>query len=452
MKKGDKHIIKNKEKNNIIKKIFFRQRKEKDIYSIEHENENKKTTGKNIKKTIIVIALTILIVYALLIVLKLLKNPTDTFIVSNGRLSDEETVNGYIVRDEELVENQKKGKSIIRIKDEGQRVAKGNPIYRYYSDKESDLENKITDLNTKIQEAMEDNDTRFSSDKKLLETQIENELNNVYKKNEIQKIQEYKKNINSYVTKKSKIVGDSSPTGSYIKKLIDERSQYESQLEAEAEYINAQTSGIVSYKVDGLEKVLLPNDLEKLNKNFLEELNLKTGQNIASSDDAAKIVNNYKCYIVFNSDSEQAKKINVNEKIKIKVQNSSELTATIKNIITEDDESKTIAIEIEEQVEELISYRSISFDIIWWSASGFRIPNSAIRTINNVNYVVRNRNGYYNKMAVKILKQSDDYSIVEQCSRSELIELGLTSSEISDLKTITLYDKILLNPTEEQLN
>ena len=448
-KKGEEYITENKKNNNVLRMTFFRNKKERDLYSFE--KENRKVEGKNIKKTMAVLILIAVIIYALFMVLKLIKNPTDTFIVSNGKLSDEETVNGYIVRDEKIVENQRRGKSIIRIKDEGQRVAKGNPIYRYYSDKELDLENKIADLNSKIQEAMEDNDNRFSSDKKLLETQIENELDNIYKKNEIQKIQEYKKNINSYVTKKSKIVGDSSPAGSYIKSLIDERSKYETQLESEAEYINAQTSGVVSYKVDGLENVLVPNDLGKLNKEFLEGLNLKKGQNIASSDDSAKIVNNYKCYIIFNSDSDQAKEVETNEKIKIKVQDSSEITATIKNIITESDGSKTIAVEIEEQVEELISYRSISFDIIWWSATGFRIPNSAIKTVNNVNYVVRNRNGYYNKMAVKILKQSEDYSIVEQCSRSELIELGLTTSEISDQKNITLYDEVLLNPTEEQL-
>ena len=54
-------------------------------------------------------------------------------------------------------------------------------------------------------------------------------------------------------------------------------------------------------------------------------------------------------------------------------------------------------------------------------------------------------------MAVKVLKQGEDYSIVEPYTRAELLELGLSATEISDLKTLTLYDEILLNPTEEQL-
>ena len=437
-------------KTNTIKRMLA-YKKEENPYLIDGVQKNVKKNNGKTKKIVLGTVIAILILYAILMVYKLIKNPTDTFIVSNGSLSEEESVTGYIVRNENLVESSKKGSSIIKIKDEGQRVANGNPVYRFYSDKETELEQKISQLNDKIQEAMENNDNRLSSDKKLLETQIESELDNLYKKNETQKIQEYKKTINSYIAKKAKIVGDSSPAGSYIKNLIEERNQYESQLETESEYVTAQTSGIVSYKVDGLEKIMSPNEFGKLNKEFLENLNLKTGQNIASSDEIAKIVDNYKCYIIFNSDSEQAKKVEVNGKIKIRIQDSSEITATIKNIIDEEDGSRTIAVEIENQVEDLISYRKVSFEIIWWSASGYRIPNSAIKKIGNVDYVIRNRNGYYNKMPVKILKQNEDYSIVEKYTRTELLELGLSSTEISDLKTLTLYDEILLNPTEEQL-
>ena len=94
----------------------------------------------------------------------------------------------------------------------------------------------------------------------------------------------------------------------------------------------------------------------------------------------------------------------------------------------------------------MIEYRKISFDIIWWQASGYRVPNCAIKEINGVNYVLRTRNGYTDKMAVKVLKQDEEYSIVKECPRSELLSAGLTSNEISNLRTITLYDEIVLKP------
>jgi len=383
-------------------------------------------------------------------VYKLIKNPSNTFIVENGTISEEETVSGYIIRDEEVIEEKNK-KTIIKIKEEGQRVAKGDSVFRYYSDKEGELESKIAELDGKIQAVLENEENLLPNDKKLLESQIENELDKVNGQNEISKLAEYKKTISSYITKKAKIIGENSPSGSYLKGLIEERTSYEEKLKQESEYITAPSAGMVSYKIDGLEKVLTTDNLNTFNKQFLQDLDLKVGKAIASSDVTSKIVNNYNNYIVFNSNSQEAKNAKVNDKVNIKVQNDEAIVAKIQNIIEEDDGSRTIAISVEKNIEELLSYRRISLDIIWWSASGYRVPNSAIKEIDNVTYVVRNRNGYLNKMAVKVLKKGEDYSIVDSYSRDELLNLGLSSKEISDLKTLTLYDEILLNPKDEQL-
>ncbi len=413
------------------------------------ENDNT-VKSKKTKKIIIGIIVAIAIIYGIFMVYKLIKNPSNTFIVENGTISEEETVSGYIIRDEEVIEEKNK-KTIIKIKEEGQRVAKGDSVFRYYSEKEGELESKISELDGKIQAVLENEENLLPNDKKLLESQIENELDKVNGQNEISKLSEYKKTISSYITKKAKIIGENSPSGSYLKGLIEERTSYEEKLKQESEYITAPSAGMVSYKIDGLEKVLTTDNLNTFNKQFLQDLDLKVGKAIASSDVTAKIVNNYNNYIVFNSNSQEAKNAKVNDKVNIKVQNDEAIVAKIQNIIEEDDGSRTIAISVEKNIEELLSYRKISFDIIWWSASGYRVPNSAIKEINNVTYVVRNRNGYLNKMAVKVLKQGEDYSIVDTCSRDELLNLGLSSREISDLKTLTLYDEILLNPKDEQL-
>ena len=406
--------------------------------------------SKKTKKIIIGIIVVIAVVYGVFMVYKLIKNPSNTFIVENGTISEEETVSGYIIRDEEVIEEKNK-KTIIKIKEEGQRVAKGDSVFRYYSDKEGELESKIAELDGKIQAVLENEENLLPNDKKLLESQIENELDKVNEQNEISKLSEYKKTISSYITKKAKIIGENSQSGSYLKGLIEERTSYEEKLKQESEYITAPSAGMVSYKIDGLEKVLTTDNLNTFNKQFLQDLDLKVGKAIASSDVTAKIVNNYNNYIVFNSNSQEAKNAKVNDKVNIKVQNDEAIVAKIQNIIEEDDGSRTIAISVEKNIEELLSYRRISLDIIWWSASGYRVPNSAIKEIDNVTYVVRNRNGYLNKMAVKVLKKGEDYSIVDSYSRDELLNLGLSSKEISDLKTLTLYDEILLNPKDEQL-
>lgn len=396
----------------------------------------------------VVLILALVFIYAVYLVAKLVQNPTNTFMVTNGKISQEESDIGYIIREETVVKGQNYKNGMVKIKNEGEKVAKGDSVFRYYSSGEEELKNKIAELDVEIQSLMQNEKGSFPSDVKLLESQIEKELDSIYGVNNAQKIQEYKKNINSYITKKAKI---SSPSNSRLKELLSQREEYENRLTSDSENVNAPESGIVSYRVDGLESVLTTENFTKFNKSFLQDLKLKTGQTVASNEEVGKIINNYQCYIVFNSNTNEAKNSKVGDTIKIRVQNSDTLKASVENIIDEDDESKTITVKIANDVEKLIAYRKISFDIIWWDAEGFRIPNEAIKEENGLSYVVRNRNGYYNKMLVKILKQNDEYCIVRQYKTEELEELGFTSSQIYSMRNIALYDEIVLNPTDEQM-
>lgn len=396
----------------------------------------------------VVLILALVFIYAVYLVAKLVQNPTNTFMVTNGKISQEESDIGYIIREETVVKGQNYKNGMVKIKNEGEKVAKGDSVFRYYSSGEEELKNKIAELDVEIQSLMQNEKSSFPSDVKLLESQIEKELDSIYGVNNAQKIQEYKKNINSYITKKAKI---SSPSNSRLKELLSQREEYENRLTSDSENVNAPESGIVSYRVDGLESVLTTENFTKFNKSFLQDLKLKTGQTVASNEEVGKIINNYQCYIVFNSNTNEAKNSKVGDTIKIRVQNSDTLKASVGNIIDEDDESKTITVKITNDVEKLIAYRKISFDIIWWDAEGFRIPNEAIKEENGLSYVVRNRNGYYNKMLVKILKQNDEYCIVRQYKTEELEELGFTSSQIYSMRNIALYDEIVLNPTDEQM-
>ena len=396
----------------------------------------------------VVLILALVFIYAVYLVAKLVQNPTNTFMVTNGKISQEESDIGYIIREETVVKGQNYKNVMVKIKNEGEKVAKGDSVFRYYSSGEEELKNKIAELDVEIQSLMQNEKSSFPSDVKLLESQIEKELDSIYGVNNAQKIQEYKKNINSYITKKAKI---SSPSNSRLKELLSQREEYENRLTSDSENVNAPESGIVSYRVDGLESVLTTENFTKFNKSFLQDLKLKTGQTVASNEEVGKIINNYQCYIVFNSNTNEAKNSKVGDTIKIRVQNSDTLKASVENIIDEDDESKTITVKITNDVEKLIAYRKISFDIIWWDAEGFRIPNEAIKEENGLSYVVRNRNGYYNKMLVKILKQNDEYCIVRQYKTEELEELGFTSSQIYSMRNIALYDEIVLNPTDEQM-
>lgn len=276
--------------------------------------------------------------------------------------------------------------------------------------------------------------------------QIDQKIENINKITNMSQLEEEKKQIDELVSKKAKIAGETSPQGSYLRSLIDERKGYESELNSGAEYVKAPISGIVSYRVDGLEEVLTPDNFSNLSKEYLEGLNLSTGKIVATSNEAGKVIDNFYCYIATITSSEEAKQAEVSDKVKVRLSNNIETDAEITNIIKEDDGDIILILRLTEQIKELINYRKITFDLIWWNASGLKVPNQAIVTENELNYVVRNRAGYLSKILVKIKRQGDKYAIIESYDTEELKELGFSDTEIANYKKISIYDEILINP------
>lgn len=411
---------------------------------------NKQTEGKKVKNKkkvlVIYIAGVMLLIYLFYIIYLLIKQPTNVFTVENGKLYKEETDIGYVIRNEKVVKGENYKNGMEQIIGEGSRAAVNENIFRYYSTNEENLKQKIADLDVKIQDAMSQEEGVFTSDAKILENQIDDKIQDINKVNDISKLEEYKKEIESLVSKKAKIAGEASPQGSYLRKLIEERKKYETELNSGAEYVKAPMSGIVSYRVDGLEETLTPDNFSSLNKEYLESLNLNTGKIVASNEECGKVIDNFECYIATISSSEETQNAKVGDSVKVRLSNNAEISAEITNLIKDENNEVVIILKVQKQIEELINYRKITFDLIWWSASGLKVPNQAIVQENDLNYVIRNRAGYLSKILVKVKKQGDKYSIVDSYTSEELKKLGLSNSEISTYKKISIYDEILVNP------
>ncbi len=427
-----------------------KQTKVKNVENIDDKKRNSKLIRilKKHKKKILMLVLLCIIIYIIYVVVQLIKKPTDTVYVEMGQIQEEEAAVGYIVRDETIIKGENYKNGIEQIKTEGEKVAKGEPIFRYYSNNEENLIEKIQELDTKIDEAMANEENPFPGDTKVLEDQIDQKIDQLYEESDLGVIQDSKEEIINNMTRKAKIAGELSPAGSYLKKLIKERSEYENQLNSGAEYLTATKSGVISYRVDGYEEILTTDDFGKYTKEFLQDLNLKTGQIIPTSNESGKIIDNYHCYIVCVLNSNYAQEAEVGDKVKLRLPSGNEVEASIEYKTIEDDDC-IITFKIDKCVEELISYRKISCSIIWWNESGLKVPNQAISTEDKngteVSYVVRTRIGYEDKILVKILKSNERYSIVTKYTSEELGELGYTSQEIRNMSSIAIYDEILIN-------
>ena len=96
-------------------------------------------------------------------------------------------------------------------------------------------------------------------------------------------------------------------------------------------------------------------------------------------------------------------------------------------------------------MEELVAYREIVVDVVWWNYKGLKVSNLAILEEKDISYVERSKAGYVEKIYVKVLRQNDTYSILKNYTDEELAELGFDETYISSRKELGLYDEILLH-------
>ena len=395
------------------------------------------------KRIIAIVSVIAILIYVICSVYLLLTNPADTYIVKQGSLSEEDECIGYIIRKEKIVKGEDYKNGIYAIASEGQRVAVGESIFRYYSDSEKQIKTQISGLNYKIQELLEQEKNVPSADIKAIEAQIEEKIQNINNLTNYQEIIENKKNIDNLITKKINFIGDLTENKD-IKSLVNERKNYEKQLKNGSEYQKAEIAGIVSYRVDGLEQQLTTEQFNEITEKYLNDLDLRTGKIVSSSNECGKVIDNFKCYMAITMSSKNAMEAKVNDSVKLRISNSEEYNAKIVQI-NEESGKRTIIFEMDKMTKDLINHRKVVVDVIWLDVSGLKVPKQALIKENGLYYVIRNKAGIENKLLVKIKMQTDKFAIIEPYESTELQELGLSSDEIKKYKKVTNYDEIIIN-------
>ena len=93
---------------------------------------------------IVIVWLSIVVsIYMLVLLINILKKPTSTFVVEKGKIYQEEYAEGYIIMSENLINISDSKNSIVAIKSEGDKVGKGEYVYRYCIDNEDEVNESI---------------------------------------------------------------------------------------------------------------------------------------------------------------------------------------------------------------------------------------------------------------------------------------------------------------------
>lgn len=185
-------------------------------------------------------------------------------------------------------------------------------------------------------------------------------------------------------------------------------------------------------------------DFSYLSTEFLKSLDTKSGATILTSEEKGKVIDNFECYLACIMDTEKASVAKVGDTVTLRLPSANEVDASIQHIVDEGD-SRILVFRVTEDVEKLVEYRQMSVDVIWWNYKGLKVSNLAILEENDISYVEKGKAGYIEKIYVKILRQNDTYSIVENYTDEELIQLGFDENTVKKRKQLNLYDEILLH-------
>ena len=171
----------------------LKEKQKKKVAKKDIKKSNKKNVKANkIKQHITQVVTLSVIIFAVIFcaykIIKLAIKPTDSFLIEQGKVEQAESVIGYVIRDEKVIQMPDESKKMIQIKNEGERVSVGEEVFRYEATNEEELNSKIKDLNNQIQTAMEGQVELPSSDIKALEKQIESKINGIKDKNNLQDI------------------------------------------------------------------------------------------------------------------------------------------------------------------------------------------------------------------------------------------------------------------------
>ena len=406
----------------------------------------KKNNG-NFKKILTAFILIIILIVLMIMVstfFNFLKEPTPIFLIKKDTLSEEEIIEALILREEEVITDGSK-RLLHQEVFEGEKVSKGMKIFRYYSNEESKQIDRIAKIDKEIQEHLiEQQDNINSPENTIIDSSIEAKLLELNSMNQQSRILSFEKSVNEEILQKAKIAGELSKEGSQIKKLLDEKKSIEERLTGESKIIYSPVAGTVSYRVDGFEENLNKNEFNKINKENLAKYDIKVGSIIPETKDKCKIVNNFENYLVVKSKSTHAMETEVGDKVKIRIANEDEVVAIVEAVNDAGKDGKIIVFKISVNTERLLQYRKIKVEIIWWEDQGLKVNNKAFTKDNDLSYIARKRGTIIEQILVKVIKETDEFSLIRNYTTEELndMKLDLTKNRM----TINENDEILINP------
>ncbi|GAE87714.1 HlyD family efflux transporter periplasmic adaptor subunit [Acetivibrio straminisolvens] len=371
-----------------------------------------------------------------------------TDIIRMGALEDYVTTDAYIVRDETVINSPSDGISIRNV-EEGEKVGAADTIATILNKSSEKLLEDLKTLDLRIIQAKREktkNDNFFSEDIKKLDQEIQRKLLLIIKqsnRNSISEAKQIKNDIDELIKKKATISGDLSYTDATIKALENEKKILQESINASKRNIVSNSSGIVSYVIDGYEGILNSEKIPEITPEMLgmikavENNGMANDLNTQYNKPFVKVIGGLDYYIVFAMAKEEADDFKVDDYLNIRINDIGRVVdGTIAYKSNEIDGKFVIAVRTDKALSDTASLRVINVDLIKSRYEGLIVPVKSLVNIDTDRMqakiaLVRARRA--NFVPVKIVGRNNNFAVIDN---------------IEDYKDggVSLYSSYIINP------
>lgn len=365
----------------------------------------------------------------------------DTLVVSNEKIEEYITTKGLLVRDEYIINSTMTGNIEAYFK-EGDKVKNLDKVAYVYNNNIDEANFKeLESLEKEVIQIEEGQSSIIKADVDKVNKKIEKNKDNIQTKLIQGKLGISKEvvELEEHIKDKNKLLKSDLNSKPIINKK-EEINKLSNKIEKNSYILQTNKSGIISYKFDGNESKynidniseLTIDDIEYTENEYIDILNegvIKHGQPIA------RIINNIKQYLAIVVEENEIMNFKENNSVIIRDKNN-QINAKVHNIYTKNDKN-IVVLEISEQNIEINDTRVAEFDIIYKSIEGIKIPKSSIVKKDNVE-------------GVYIVSETGSAKFIEikgtSYENEEFIVIDYYKNEIEGVKTIDIYDEIILEP------
>ncbi|HIS64306.1 MAG TPA: hypothetical protein IAA83_02910 [Candidatus Avoscillospira avistercoris] len=400
-------------------------------------------SGKFYNRIIVLIAVAALLLYAGYMALNYFRDPLSTILAVEVSVSEGRSVEGWVVREEQLLTSS----SAITVpeRSEGEKVGAGQVVAMGYSDADAQTrQDQIELLSAQLEQltyattvAAEAGDTTSLDDAVFQQLTAWAKLTASQSLSESVDVSTALKGL---ILRHGADDGALTALNSQIAQIQSQLTSLETQAVGDTTSINAPVAGYFSADVDGYEQVLTPELLSTMSIAQLESLE----PTAISSNAFGRLITSSRWYYVAAVPTENLKELDVNDTatVQFAISGSESLPMQVERLGDDENGQSLLVLSSESSLQSVTLLRRQQADIILRSHHGLRVPKEAIRTDEAGNtgvYILETTSAQW-KPVTLLYDDGDSYVVALDKSATDNLwpgdEIIVNAKELYDGKVV----------------